>query len=247
MARTLKIGDRGDDVGAMQQQLVEAGEQIYADELRNQFFGTSTKTAVLDFQSSHLGADNKPLASDGLVGPATQAALANPRSPVEVFIAAGWRGEPTEAPNAEAMAAVTSAINQLGNREDPKVPNGGDQVLRYGQQYDPQTKQYEPWCAYFASWCWEHTPAGSPFGIKASALKLKDWGAAHGRLFGADEPVLPGDIAILIRAKGRGHVGIVVSREFDGKISLMEGNCGNAVRATLRDRSFWSHFVRPRR
>lgn len=243
----VKVGDRGSEVGAVQQQLIEAGEQIAMDELKEAFFGPSTKAAVIDFQSSHLGADNKPLAADGLVGPATRLALANPRTPIEVYIAAGWRGELTSAPNQEAMSACAAAITEIGNKEDPKTPNWGSEIKKYGQKWDPEHQQYQPWCAYFASYCWNKTPSGSPFGVLASALKIRDWGTQKKALIAANEPVLPGDIAILMRAEGRGHVGIVTGREFDDKISLVEGNCGNAVRGTVRERGAWSHFVRPRR
>jgi hypothetical protein len=239
----LKIGDRNIGVSAAQQLLIEAGEQIDQSELLQSFFGPSTKTAVLDFQTSHLDAKGGHLTPDGIIGPITKAALVSPRLPTDVFIAKGWRGEPTKAPNQEAMTAALVSIGQIGVKEDPDGSNRGGMV----DQYEGPDYLGAPWCACFVSWCWAKTPSGSPFGMKASALKLRDWGATSGTLLPSNEVILPGDIAIILRAAGRGHVGLVVSDEFDGKISLMEGNCANAVRATLRDRSFWSHFVRPRR
>jgi hypothetical protein len=237
----LKIGDRGVEVGNVQQLLVESGEQIDQGELSQAFFGPSTKTAILDFQSSHLDASGHPLIADGLIGPITIAALNNPRQPIESFIADGWRGEPSKAPNPDAVFAVAAAIGEIGTKEDPPGSNRGLRVDMYnGPDY-----LGDPWCANFCSWAWGRSQNGSPFGQLASALKLRDWGARTGNLLGASDALLPGDIAIILRAQGRGHAGIVVGTEFDEKISLCEGNCANAVRGTLRDRSFWSHFVRP--
>jgi hypothetical protein len=241
------VGARGADVGAVQQALIEAGETIDLRELRDAYFGLSTRTAVLDFQSNHVDANGRPLRADGVVGDITRLALANPREPVESFIADGWSGDLVAAPNDEARAAVSVAITQVGFKEDPKTPNWGPEVSKYGQRFDDDTKQYQPWCAYFVSWAWAQAPLGSPFGIRASALKIRDWGMANSALLGTANAILPGDIGIILRAKGRGHVEIVAGLEHDGQLSLVGGNVANAVRATVRPRSAFANFVRPLR
>lgn len=240
-----KLGDLGPGVGEVQQRLIESGEQVDQAELTQALFGPSTKTAVIDFQTSHLDTNGHHLTADGVVGPLTFAALANPRLPVEQFIMPGWRGEPAKAPNAEALAAVSAAIGEIGNKEDPATPNWGPMVKKYGQKWDPDAKQYQPWCAYGVSWCWAKAPNGSPFGVKASALKIYDWGATNKKIVASNEPVLPGDIGVILRAGGRGHVEIVTGLEFDKMIGLVGFNVGNAVRGTVRERGAFSHFVRP--
>lgn len=238
---TLILGSSGQDVGDLHQLLLEAGEQVDAGELRSAVFGPSTKTAVLDFQSSHVDPKGRPLAQDGIVGPITLASLKNPREPVESFIAQGWRGELTKAPNHEAMAACAVAIAEVGTKEDPPGSNRGTRVDMYcGKDW-----LGSPWCMLFISFCWNRAPNGSPFGTLASALKIKNWGAQHGKLLSADDAVLPGDIGIILRAQGRGHVGLATSTEWDGKVSFVEGNNGNACRATVRERNAFSHYVRP--
>jgi hypothetical protein len=176
-----------------------------------------------------------------VVGDITRAALANPRAPVESFIVRGWRGEITRALNAGSAAAVAAAVGEIGVKEDPPGSNRGERIDMYGGS----SWLGVPWCALFVSWCWGRSPNGSPFGVLASALKIKTWGTTHSKLLGAKEPLYPGDIGIIMRAEGRGHVGIVSACEFDGKLSLVEGNCGNAVRATVRTRDTFTHFVRP--
>lgn len=62
---TLRQGDRGDDVRQLQQELVDSGAWLSIDGV----FGAGTASAVRSFQSSH------GLTADGVVGPATWAAL----------------------------------------------------------------------------------------------------------------------------------------------------------------------------
>jgi len=63
----LKLGSTGPDVVALQQRLNALG---YNAGTANGNFGTSTQTAVMNFQKA------KNLAADGVVGPTTWAALA---------------------------------------------------------------------------------------------------------------------------------------------------------------------------
>jgi hypothetical protein len=237
----LRLGDRGPQVGTVHQFLIEAGETLEAGDLRDGFFGASTRLAVLDFQSSHLDARGKPLAQDGVVGPITFAALADPRAPTERFLADGWRGEPSTA-SAYARPAVAAAIEEIGTKEEPPGSNRGPRVDVYcGKDW-----LGVPWCALFVSWAWKHADGGSPFGVKASALKLRDWGAKHGKLVGGSARLVPGDIGIILRAGGRGHVELVVAPEIDGQpLSLVGGNVGNCVRGTVRERSQFTAFLRP--
>jgi peptidoglycan hydrolase-like protein with peptidoglycan-binding domain len=238
---TLISGMSGTAVGALHQLLLEANETVNADELRSQTFGPSTKTAVLDFQSSHVDPQGRPLAQDGIVGPVTYAALQNPRSPVESFTAAGWRYDLNECRQQERIV-VEHAVSSIGTKEDPPGSNRGPKVDLYnGPDY-----LGSPWCANWVSYMWRYADGGSPFGKLASAFKFKAWGEEKGRILASDVPARPGDIGVIMRAQGRGHVVLVVGGELPGEPTrCIEGNCGNAVRATLRDRSVLTCIVRP--
>lgn len=232
-------GMTGEAVGQLQQQLLEAGESIDAAELNTQAFGPSTLAAVLDFQASHLGPDGHALGRDGIVGPATAAALRDPHAITIGFCAPGW------APGAfpeQVVQVCSAAVGEIGAVEVPLGSNRGPRV----DQYEGPDWLGSPWCALFASWCWAKAAAGSPFGVLASAYKLNEWGAQHGRLLAATDKAQPGDLALFLRAGGHGHVEIVVSTEVDGApLSLVGGNVSNSVRGTVRPRSSFTAVLRP--
>jgi len=240
---TLIIGATGKEVGELHQFLLEVGEQINADELRSQTFGPSTKIAVLDFQASHVDPKGRPLTQDGIVGPVTLASLKNPREPVERFTAEGWRYDLNEC-RPQERPVVEAAVREIGTKEDPPGSNRGPRVDQYtGEQW-----YGAPWCALFCSWAWKYADAGSPFGVKASAYKIKTWGTDKHAILSADEPARPGDIGVIMRAEGRGHVALVVGKETPGEpLRCCEGNNGSAVRGTLRGRDQFTCIVRPLR
>lgn len=240
---TLILGSNGKDVGELHQLLLEAGEQIDAGELRTQMFGPSTKVAVLEFQSSHVDPKGRPLTQDGVVGPITLASLKNPREPVERFTVDGWRYDLNEA-RPQERPVVEAAVREIGVKEDPPGSNRGPRVDVYtGEQW-----YGAPWCALFCAWAWKHAEGGSPFGVKASAYKIRAWGAEQSKIIGAMDKARPGDIGVIMRAAGRGHVELVIGLEMMGEpLRLVGGNVGNAVRGTVRERSQFTCIVRPLR
>jgi hypothetical protein len=240
---TLILGSNGKDVGELHQLLLEAGEQVDAGELRSQMFGPSTKTAVLEFQSSHVDPKGRPLKQDGVVGSVTLASLKNPREPVERFTADGWRYDLNEARSQERPVAE-AAVAAIGTKEDPPGSNRGPKIDLYnGPDY-----LGAPWCANFVSAMWKYAEGGSPFGVKASAYKIRAWGAENGKILSAMDKARPGDIGIIMRAAGRGHVELVIGLEMLGEpLRLVGGNVGSAVRGTVRERSQFTCLVRPLR
>lgn len=239
----LILGSTGNEVGDLHQMLLESGEKIDVGELRGQVFGPSTRVAVLDFQSTHVDPKGRPLAQDGQVGPITLASLKAPRFPTERFTAEGWRCDLNEARSQE-RPVVAAAVGEIGVKEDPPGSNRGPRVDVYtGEQW-----YGAPWCMLFCSWAWKHADGGSPFGVKASAYKIRAWGAEQGKLIGAMDKARPGDIGVIMRAQGRGHVGLVVGLEMLGEpLRLVEGNVGNACRGTVRERTQFTCIVRPLR
>ena len=238
---TLVLGDKGPEVGDVHQLLLEVGESVDPGELSQSFFGPSTRVAVLDFQAAHVDAQGHPLVQDGVVGPRTRAALADPHGPLDRYIMQDWRGDAALTSPA-ARPVVLAAIGEIGTCEEPLGSNRGPKVDIYN---GPDNLGF-PWCANFASWCWSHADGGSPFGKLASVIKIRDWGARHGHLIGAIDRLLPGDIWGILRTDGHGHCGLVTAPELSGEsISSVEGNCSNSVRGTTRPRAQLTFIVRP--
>lgn len=219
----LRHGDRGDAVGAVQQRLIEAGLGVDAGELAVHSFGPSTVAAVMAFQSS------QGLGADGVVGPKTEAALAHPRA---VFVAAGWR---IEAPGGALGAVLWDAHADIGKHETPDGSNDGPALAKF-------RTGGQPWCAFAVSTWFEK--AGSPFGRIGSVWGIRDWAAKNGKLLAAGDALAPCDVFLILRGGGHGHTGLVSA--VDGnRLSTIEGNCGNAVRACVRDRGTIQAFARP--
>lgn len=78
--QTLRHGDRGDAVGALQAFLLRDVcatdiEENLLDDYRDREFGSATKVALRDFQALHDDAAGVPLGIDGILGPRTLSAI----------------------------------------------------------------------------------------------------------------------------------------------------------------------------
>lgn len=230
-------------VGTIHQALVEAGEPVAADELAKGIFGPSTELAVRDFQARHVGASGAALQEDGICGPMTLWALQHPNGRnggQPRYTAPDWRCEPSEA-RAAVRRVLEVAVGEIGVIEQPDGSNRGARVDVY-----TAPDLGIPWCAAFVSWCFlRGAEDGSPFGRILSALKMRDWAVAHGRVLGEAAIPQAGDVFVLLRGDLHGHVGLVVGNTPDGRMLTIEGNSGNAVRGLVRARSSVSLVVRP--
>lgn len=222
------LGDKGEAVGHVQQLLIELGYSIANDELALQAYGPSTVSAVKTFQAL------KGLVSDGIAGTHTLYSLEHPGGK---YIVSGWYCQPSKARPA-VRAVVQAAGDQIGIHEDPDGSNRGGGVDKFGGHGDP-------WCAYFVSWCYGRADGGSPFGVLASAYKIHDWAVTNNRVLAETVPPEGGDVFVIIRGNGHGHVGLVGDVLPDGRLVCIEGNAGNAVRGTLRKRPDVLCLVRP--
>ncbi len=111
---TVKNGSSGNAVKAAQYLL----KKVYCYSIDvDGSFDPATQSAVKDFQT------RKGLSSDGIVGPATWAALVS---------------------NNSASKLISVAASQIGYQEGP------DHATKYGTWYGLPNK---PWCAMFVSWC----------------------------------------------------------------------------------------------
>lgn len=223
----LRAGAKGPRVGEVHQALTEAGEAISPAELAAQEFGPTTGAAVMHFQARHAGPDGRALAKDGVVGPATAWALQHPGGPAHA-LPEGWSAD-------MSLPVVAAAVADLGRREDPDGSNDGPDLAKF-------RTGGQPWCALAVS-TWLEQVGGSPFGRKAAVMSIYLWARSNNRI--VDGPCRAGDLAIILRAGGHGHVGLVVGVMADGTLCTVEGNCSNSVRAMLRRRDTLQAVVRP--
>lgn len=242
----LRKGDSSPLVGAVQQQLLEAGFAIPLG-VEDNVYGDATYRAILAFQAGHVGPDGHPLAEDGVCGPNTMWSLAHGGTEINgSYTAKGWHCTPSQVREA-VRPVVEAAVGEIGNFEFPDRSNGGPTIDKYGQRQ-------RAWCAFFLSWLFNRLPSGSPFGVIGSAWGLYDWAVAHGRVLEAGAVPLPGDVFVLLREKDpvtnerHGHTGLVVSTEISDtglQFSSVDGNASNAVRGLVRRRDAVSAILRP--
>jgi peptidoglycan hydrolase-like protein with peptidoglycan-binding domain len=180
-------------------------------------FGAETASAIKLLQT------RRGEAVDGVVGPATWAALFGTAPPAPP--AAGI-----------AQATIETAVSQIGVVESGGA-NRGPQVDQYLRSVgvDPTTGSYA-WCAAFVHWCFTQAATRlaipNPCPPKAGCLAL--WGAAPAgtRIAGDaafDDPTLvhAGAVFVIDHGYGKGHVGFVESVEA-GRLGTIEGNTNPA-------------------
>ncbi|WP_071335486.1 N-acetylmuramidase domain-containing protein [Burkholderia contaminans] len=116
MYKTLRLGDRGTDVGYLQRQLVAAGASIDADAI----YGSATRTAVMAFQASH------GLVADGVAGPKTWSTLAaGRRDPRHLTDADLQRA----ADRMQVDLAAVRAVNEVESHGAGFLPDGRPVIL----------------------------------------------------------------------------------------------------------------------
>lgn len=118
----------------------------------------------------------------------------------------------------------------LGKQNNPRI------VEYFTATNYKATDDETPWCAAFVNWCL--MKAGVAGTKSAAALSFKDWGK---------ETKIPkvGDIAVIDRGGGKGHVGFVFGFEVrDGVeyIQLLGGNQDNKVNIALYNRAGFKYF-----
>lgn len=234
---TLRIGDRGEDVGELQRLLCD---RLALDPplAISGHFELSTRLAVLAFQSSSVGTDGRPLDVDGVVGKQTWWALTvedassafggSARSELQTT---AFRG-----PLGAAVVAVAANLREQGAKE-VGANNKGEWVEKFSRGH------FGPWCAWFVSYCVEQACAElgveMPYKYTGGARRTRDQLSAVGLAVPTDEEPMAGDLVVWWRvapASYKGHIGIVVAVR-DGMIWTIEGNRG-AFPAPVRQFSY---------
>lgn len=224
MTQTLKKGDQGPDVAAVQQCLGERGYPVTVDGI----LGRQTFQAVRAFQAQNLDQHGQPLTVDGVVGPLTWWSLGHPKPHLAPPSAVDFREMPPAAAGGSraGRTALAAAIGELqAGAGEVGGNNCGPWVRKYLRGMAPEGAS---WCAAFVSWCFAHHPGGIPFTYTLSARDLlrqlvrKGWAHPPG---GGYAPA-PGDIVVWWRERlvgWQGHVGLVYQLR-DGYLYTLEGN-----------------------
>jgi hypothetical protein len=219
----------GGDVLAVQQYLRTAG---FAPGRLDGVYGPTTAATVRAYQRHNA------LAVDGVVGPATIAAMTGAR-PVGTPIALRRPGSRT------GVKALAEARKWLGYRESP----AGSNRTRFGHWFGVDGV---PWCNIFVSYCFA---VGADYtlcaGFRGAGVYRRGctyvptteaWLRATGMWEGRTT-ALPGDIAIFNwdRAGVPEHIGLVERNLGGGRVQTIEGNTslgnnsnGGAVMRRLR-------------
>lgn len=231
MPATLKIGSTGSDVGALQQMLIEAGYSIDSNELWRGAFGPTTAAAVIQFQTAN------GLNSDGIVGPKTWAELMDGGGGSQG--PAGWKMGPLAG---DVKPVMEKALSFVGTVESPLGSNRGPQIDQWNKA--ASIPAGSPWCAAFATGMYIFSPR-NPFAKPlGSTYKISEWGKAQKCIVETKGTALAGDILVILRGDGHGHVGLVAC-DLGDRVATIEGNSGNAVKQLIRKKTDLTSFVRP--
>ena len=126
--------------------------------------------------------------------------------------------------------ALSIAISQLGQQEEPKGSNGGPMVDKYLASVG-LPKGYA-WCQAFVHWCYEQ--AAALLKVPCPVTRTGGVGDCWNRtgmdkkytakqLQAGVKPLKPGDQFILIFPKGTGHTGLI-ERVEGNVLHTIEGN-----------------------
>lgn len=163
--------------------------------------------------------------------------------------------------HADLAKIVAAARAEIGNAEHPKGSNRGDRIDLYRAEWKQDDLQRadkrlghrakgDPWCAWFVTFTWltalRRNPLGRQIGgcyaMATRAMEMGLWVPLTGsRESDALFAAYPGCAFVLLdkpmkEGQSEGHTGIITGVSDDGwRVSTVEGNSGDQVRAGQRD------------
>ena len=132
------------------------------------------------------------------------------------------------------------AMGEIGTTEI-KGAKDNDRIVEYHQSVALKASDDEtPWCASFANFCLKE--AGIEGTDSAAALSFRKWGQEV-----KVSDLRYGDICVIDRGGGRGHVGFFVGFDRSGRLLLLGGNQDDQVNTTAFPLDAFAYFRRPRK
>jgi hypothetical protein len=182
-------------------------------------FGNKTLSAVKLFQSTRKDAKGYPLIVDGKIGAITWEAL---------FGSVNVSDQQT-ASDAFLRELILIAEGEVGTMEVPLGSNRGPKIKQYLNSVG--LNEGNPWCASFIYYCAQKAASklGNPNPVYKTGGCLSHWNNTTGIKVKAKDAqdnvslVKVGSIFIMDHGGGKGHTGIITSRE-GGFINTIEGN-----------------------
>lgn len=123
---------------------------------------------------------------------------------------------------------IEIAKSQIGVTEDPLGSNMGPQVNKYldSTQTKPSSTSY--WCMAFVYWVYEQAceKLGIPNPLVRTALVMGQWNSIKNAIKATksqEHLIIPGSIFIIDHGHGKGHAGIIISKD-NGYVVTIEGN-----------------------
>jgi len=233
-----------------------AGDALLSSERSD--FNASVACYAMGFQARHVDPNGIALAVDGIVGSNTWFALGDYSDEIDnqllteaPIVDLGQAIDIVSAQPADttgvsptALAALQTAMREIGVQEDPPNSNSGPRVETYqseGPNDNPDTGL--AWCASFVSWCHYKTAEDNtdamPFTYSASSRRIERDLRENGSFRNIETEqdlasVRPGDILVWFRCGDlnpqNGHIGFVHHYDNDsGHLFTVEGNRNNRV------------------
>ncbi|UCE30803.1 MAG: TIGR02594 family protein [Burkholderiales bacterium] len=222
MARTLRFGDRGPEVGRLQtllNQRLRPSPQLGVDGV----FGRRTAGAVRLYQAA------VDLGIDGIAGPRTWAALETERPKS----AGAERPVPVTSPDAPWMAIAT---REVGQREVPGRQRNPRIIAYHATTTLGASSDETPWCASFVNWCL--LQAGIAGTDSAGAASWLRWGRTCGPRTGAITVIYNPELKNSGMSRTGNHVGFLV-RSTSTHFVLLGGNQSDQVKVSRYPKSAW--------
>jgi hypothetical protein len=151
----------------------------------------------------------------------------------------GWKMGPL---HPDVRPTMEQALSLVGTVEQPPGSNRGPIIDALNKNAGIPVGS--PWCAAFATGMYRQSPK-NPFkkGI-GSAYGIADWGKKQKCTVETKDTAMGGDILVILRGDGHGHVGLVAC-DLGDRVATIEGNSGNAVKQLIRKKADLAMFVRP--
>jgi hypothetical protein len=231
----LTMGATGTRVQALQIKLKAQG--FFKGEPLGNYL-EKTKAAVVAFQQTHLGPDNRPLTVTGDYDRSTDWALNAPvgieqRQHIAPLIPSGIGGD--------RLRVLEKAVEELqfGVVEKPDGSNDGPHIKDYLRYMGIEPA---PWCASFVCWLIGTTMTRLPWDKLGDRTKYASvatlWRTCKGLGWtkGAMVVPAPGDLFVMLHDGGTGHVGMVLRVDQARHLcEVIEGNSGNRVALRTRE------------